>query len=578
MNFVRSYRLGVILTIAAMCGWAARAWAQGTAFTYQGELRVNGVPATGTFDLQFELFDAASNGTPVAFPLVVEDVSVAGGVFTVTLDFGTGAFPGSPRWLQIGARDGNSTDDFTVLSPRQALTAVPYAQRAGSAPWEGLTGVPSGFADNTDDDTQYSAGSGLVLSGTEFRAQGSPYANIAVVAKSGGDFTSIGAALAGIDNATSRNRWLIFVAPGYYEERFTMKPFVDIEGASETAVVIASSFMTNDQNTGVVIASNDASLRRLTIEAAGGGVNTSCLRVNGTSPLVQNVTLRNLNLTSGFALFDNGNNAVYEHLTIEIDGPCSVCYGIWTFSNSSIYRQVRLTIPVQATALKVNGDGDFDGLWIEMPNGGIGINLDSGSLVLRNADIRIGGAVARGIYAFGNLSLMDVHIETSVSNDSIGIFNQSSNSNLINVRVISSGGILSKALQNRLINSSHFLAADCMFEARGSGTNAGVENLSFSIVAGRTYNVHFNNCVIEAGGGTSNIGVNNSDAIPQSVQTIVVNLNNCEIIGSTNTIKTDTEFMTRAGGCLMDGGSVSGVVTCAGCFDENYVFSPSTCP
>jgi hypothetical protein len=49
----------------------------------------------------------------------------------VTLDFGD-EFPGADRWLEIGVRT-NGGGDFAVVSPRQALTATPYAVRAGNA-------------------------------------------------------------------------------------------------------------------------------------------------------------------------------------------------------------------------------------------------------------------------------------------------------------------------------------------------------------------------------------------------------------------------------------------------------------
>ena len=40
--------------------------------------------------------------------------------------------------------------------------------QATTSPWGGLTGVPAGFADGTDDDTTYTAGAGLSLIGSEF--------------------------------------------------------------------------------------------------------------------------------------------------------------------------------------------------------------------------------------------------------------------------------------------------------------------------------------------------------------------------------------------------------------------------
>jgi hypothetical protein len=102
----------------------------GSVFTYQGELRKLGEPANGTFDFQFELFDVETDGAALAGPLQLEDVNVQGGVFTVELDFGSEAFDGSELWLDIGVRDGLSDADFSTLTPRQLITASPYAVKA----------------------------------------------------------------------------------------------------------------------------------------------------------------------------------------------------------------------------------------------------------------------------------------------------------------------------------------------------------------------------------------------------------------------------------------------------------------
>ena len=73
------------------------------------------------------LFAHAPTNTPAP-------VAVSNGLFTVTLDFGTGIFTGPARWLEIGVRTAN-IGAFTTLSPRQQLTPAPYAlfaARAGS--------------------------------------------------------------------------------------------------------------------------------------------------------------------------------------------------------------------------------------------------------------------------------------------------------------------------------------------------------------------------------------------------------------------------------------------------------------
>jgi trimeric autotransporter adhesin len=112
---------------------------QGTAFTYQGRLNDGGTPATGTYDFTFTVWDAPTVGSPVSITILTNGVGVSNGLFSVLLDFGNEVFTGPERWLQI-ALATNASGAFRSLSPRQQLTATPYAITAGN-----LTGaVPSG--------------------------------------------------------------------------------------------------------------------------------------------------------------------------------------------------------------------------------------------------------------------------------------------------------------------------------------------------------------------------------------------------------------------------------------------------
>ena len=43
--------------------------AQGTAFTYQGQLTVGGIPADGSYDLAFSLFDTNTDGTQIGMAI-----------------------------------------------------------------------------------------------------------------------------------------------------------------------------------------------------------------------------------------------------------------------------------------------------------------------------------------------------------------------------------------------------------------------------------------------------------------------------------------------------------------------------
>jgi hypothetical protein len=98
----------------------------GTAFTYQGLLNENGTPVNGTRDLTFRLFDAPSGGNQIGSAIALSGVAVTGGLVTVSLDFGAGAFDGDARWLEIQI-------DATVLAPRRGLTPTPYALYAAEA-------------------------------------------------------------------------------------------------------------------------------------------------------------------------------------------------------------------------------------------------------------------------------------------------------------------------------------------------------------------------------------------------------------------------------------------------------------
>jgi hypothetical protein len=99
----------------------------GSAFTYQGQLKSGGTPYNGACDLRFGLWNAMSGGVQIGTTQTKSNVGMAEGYFTVQLDFGGGAFQGDARWLAIEVRCPAGTGSYTALSPRQPLTAAPYA-------------------------------------------------------------------------------------------------------------------------------------------------------------------------------------------------------------------------------------------------------------------------------------------------------------------------------------------------------------------------------------------------------------------------------------------------------------------
>lgn len=120
-----------ILALAMILVTASVAAAQSTEFTYQGRLMEAGAPADGFFDMRVRLFDIPTGGAP-DLVLCIDNVDVVDGLFTVPLDFGD-AFDGNDRYLEFAVKAdvnepcGGFGVTFTTLSPRQKVTATPYA-------------------------------------------------------------------------------------------------------------------------------------------------------------------------------------------------------------------------------------------------------------------------------------------------------------------------------------------------------------------------------------------------------------------------------------------------------------------
>ena len=141
-------RLGRLVVVVAILGGMSgvRAAPLGTGFTYQGQLKQDGAPGNGNFNMEFRLFDAATLGNQIGSPVTLIAVPVSNGLFTVTLnatgEFGPSAFNGEARWLAIAVGG-------TPLTPRQRIPAAPYAVHALNSFWRAsgsaITNTNGGF-------------------------------------------------------------------------------------------------------------------------------------------------------------------------------------------------------------------------------------------------------------------------------------------------------------------------------------------------------------------------------------------------------------------------------------------------
>ena len=159
-----------------------------------------------------------------------------------------------------------------VLTPRQAITPAPYAL---------------------------------------FALKTQPYGGVIVVAKSGGDFTSITAALDSITDNSVDHPYLVYVAPGVYAETVAMKPYVDIEGAGENNTTISH---VNIGSTPTLYGASNSELRHITIENKNGTGNQYAIVNINASPRLTYVTVNlsgNDVVSSHYAVYNRSASAPY---------------------------------------------------------------------------------------------------------------------------------------------------------------------------------------------------------------------------------------------------------------------------
>ena len=139
-------------------GAAIQVAAVGTPFVYEGKLGT----VTASYDLQFRLYNAATNGGLIGTgnPNTRLGIALTKGAYAVQLNFGPAAFDGSARWLEVRYKAAGQNVAYRVQAPRQAIVAVPYA--LGLRPGAQITG---NSGDGTASLTASNTGAGVGLWG-----------------------------------------------------------------------------------------------------------------------------------------------------------------------------------------------------------------------------------------------------------------------------------------------------------------------------------------------------------------------------------------------------------------------------
>ena len=111
----------------------------GDSISYQGRLTDSGSLASGSYDFQFLLKDAATGGSTVGEVLKTA-LPVQNGVFSASLSWSSSLFSGAARWIEVRVRPTPATGSATLdtVAPyavleRQRILSTPYAFRSLTA-------------------------------------------------------------------------------------------------------------------------------------------------------------------------------------------------------------------------------------------------------------------------------------------------------------------------------------------------------------------------------------------------------------------------------------------------------------
>lgn len=241
------------------------------------------------------------------------------------------------------------------------------------------------------------------------------YGKVAVVAKSGGDYTDPVDAMNQVDQwcgtPSALNPCLLKVMPGIYDlgsGTLSMQAHIDIEGAGENSTLITSATSTGIPSGGTVCGANNSEIRLLTI--ASTGLAGTGITNNGTSPKLTNITVTVTGVGSqGVRGIWNGagSSPDIDNVTVNVSGAtATVVTGIFNAGGPMVMNNVAVTLSgnlgeeygidnSSASSILMNNVT----VTISVNLYGVAVRNSASSVVIRNsAFIAMGGVNATGIY------------------------------------------------------------------------------------------------------------------------------------------------------------------------------------
>lgn len=352
------------------------------------------------------------------------------------------------------------------------------------------------------------------------------YANVVVVAKSGGDFTDPIAAINSITDASASNPYLMKIMPGIYDlgsSALSLKDYVDVEGSGENVTLIKSSIA--GVAGGAVNVAGNSDIRFLAIANVGGGESAVGL------------SIRN------FA----GNNRL-TNLLISASGGSDVNYGIINSGEGpTTMTNVVAIASGGGTSVGIsNGQTTFVmnnvvATGTEGTSTNFGISNQHCSFEMSNVVATAsGGQQTYGVYnyyAYTPSTMTNVTVRASEAWWNVGVLNGGIAPVMTNVFVTASGGTWSYGIMNS--NESYPVMTNVHATATSGAIGYGMVN--------------------NGGGGS-------------------VLVDRCTLEGTNGSIMNGAGWTTRVGASKLIGGIAGlGSYACVGSYDAGYAALDAAC-
>jgi pectin methylesterase-like acyl-CoA thioesterase len=231
------------------------------------------------------------------------------------------------------------------------------------------------------------------------------YANVVVVAKSGGDFTDIAAAIGSITDASVTNPYLLKIMPGVYDigiNTIQMKEYVDIEGSGENSTKITGGVVEV-----IISTASNAELRNIFIEGSGSSNYSFPIRINNANTVLTHVKVTSNKAGNNYPIHIlNGSSPILRNITIESNIPYGNTTGVIVEENSTPYfSDVSVNVTggtnCYGMAFSLNSSGKMTNVTVNASNANYVVGISVYSYVTLNMSNSTVNASGGSIYSYG---------------------------------------------------------------------------------------------------------------------------------------------------------------------------------